>query len=118
NRFSRSLQRIRTTPYWQSGPCSNEEPEKAMAWPRSRRSGEHNRERSRILWYSDGFRFAQGEEEKMATGFDNPVGFIGIGTMGGMLIDAFLRAGTFRPEQVFIHNRTPQKAHMMAQKYP
>lgn len=54
----------------------------------------------------------------MATGFDNPVGFIGIGTMGGMLIDAFLRAGTFRPEQVFIHNRTPQKAHMMAQKYP
>ena len=54
----------------------------------------------------------------MASGMDITVGFIGIGTMGSMLIEAFLRAGTFLPEQVFIHNRTPQKALAMAQKYP
>jgi len=46
------------------------------------------------------------------------VGFIGIGTMGSMLIEAFLQAGAFRPENVFIHNRTPQKAQAVAEKHP
>ncbi len=54
----------------------------------------------------------------MSTKWDGTVGFIGIGTMGSMLIDAFLRAGTFLPEQVYIHNRTPRKAEQVAKKYP
>ena len=53
----------------------------------------------------------------MEAGFSGNVGFIGTGTMGSILIDAFLRARTFVPEQVIIHNRTPQKAHVIASKH-
>ncbi len=53
----------------------------------------------------------------MAAGFSGYVGFIGTGTMGSILIDAFLRARAFMPEQLIIHNRTPQKAYAIAHKH-
>ncbi len=38
------------------------------------------------------------------------IGFIGIGSMGGMLARALLRSGAVEPEHVYVANRSPQRA--------
>lgn len=46
------------------------------------------------------------------------VGFIGTGSMGSILIDAFIASGALRPTQVFASNRTLEKATLLAQRHP
>ena len=46
------------------------------------------------------------------------VGIIGTGRLGGMLIRGFINARTVSPEQLFIYNRTPQKAAQFKADYP
>jgi competence protein ComER len=45
------------------------------------------------------------------------VGFIGTGSMGGMLVRAFLRAGVVQAENIWAANRTPQKLAALAAKF-
>jgi competence protein ComER len=45
-------------------------------------------------------------------------GFIGTGSMGSILIEAFIQSGAMNPEQIIASNRTPRKAELLAQKYP
>lgn len=45
-------------------------------------------------------------------------GFIGIGNMGRTLIEAFIEAGTCKPSELIIHNRTKNKAEQLAKTYP
>jgi len=51
-------------------------------------------------------------------GMDKKIGFIGTGSMGTILIEAFLNAEAFAPEQVLVTNRTSAKAKALADKYP
>jgi len=46
------------------------------------------------------------------------IGFIGTGSMGGLLIEAFLQSGALRPEQITASNRTAAKADKLAADYP
>jgi competence protein ComER len=46
------------------------------------------------------------------------IGIIGIGTMGSMLAQTWLHAGTVPAEQMMILNRTPQKAFAVAERWP
>ncbi|BBH21336.1 ComE operon protein 4 [Paenibacillus baekrokdamisoli] len=45
------------------------------------------------------------------------VGFIGIGSMGSLLIDAFISSGALDPNQITASNRTFAKAESLALKY-
>ncbi|MGM0881151.1 MAG: late competence protein ComER [Bacillota bacterium] len=45
------------------------------------------------------------------------VGFIGTGTMGSLLIEAFIASGALTPSQIAISNRTFAKAQALADRY-
>ncbi|GAB2703902.1 late competence protein ComER [Paenibacillus thermoaerophilus] len=45
-------------------------------------------------------------------------GFIGTGSMGSLLIEAFIRSGALSPEQILVTNRTPAKARLLAERFP
>ncbi|WP_248926788.1 late competence protein ComER [Paenibacillus hamazuiensis] len=45
------------------------------------------------------------------------VGFIGTGSMGSILIEAFIQSGALIPEQMLINNRTRSKAERLAAAY-
>src|SRR4030095_6023762 len=45
------------------------------------------------------------------------VGFIGTGTMGSLLIEAFIASGALLPAQIAISNRTFAKAQALADRY-
>ncbi|TXK84067.1 late competence protein ComER [Paenibacillus sp. N3.4] len=45
-------------------------------------------------------------------------GFIGTGSMGSILIEAFIHSGAFNPEQIMASNRTIQKVERLAETYP
>ncbi|WP_337101553.1 late competence protein ComER [Paenibacillus sp. YIM B09110] len=45
------------------------------------------------------------------------VGFIGTGTMGSLLIEAFIASGALSPAQIVISNRTFAKAQALADRY-
>jgi competence protein ComER len=49
---------------------------------------------------------------------DMNTGFIGIGSMGGMLVRAFLRSGTLAPNEVWAANRSPAKLEALAAAFP
>jgi competence protein ComER len=46
------------------------------------------------------------------------VGFIGTGSMGSILIEAFIRSGALLPEEIVVSNRTFAKAELLASRYP
>lgn len=46
------------------------------------------------------------------------VGFIGTGSMGSMLLDAFITSGALMPQQIFASNRTLEKVSLLAQRHP
>jgi competence protein ComER len=46
------------------------------------------------------------------------IGFIGAGSMGSLLIGAFIRAGTMQAEHIVVSSRTPSKAATLADQYP
>ncbi|NEW05146.1 late competence protein ComER [Paenibacillus sp. SYP-B3998] len=46
------------------------------------------------------------------------VGFIGTGSMGSILIEAFIHSGAFNPEQIIAGNRTINKVERLAETYP
>ncbi|CAG7639800.1 Pyrroline-5-carboxylate reductase [Paenibacillus solanacearum] len=46
------------------------------------------------------------------------VGIIGTGSMGSVLIEAFIRSGAINPEQMLVTNRTIGKAELLADSYP
>lgn len=46
------------------------------------------------------------------------IGFIGTGSMGSILIDAFLSADALLPSQIVAFNRTPSKAEQLADRHP
>ncbi len=46
------------------------------------------------------------------------VGFIGTGSMGSVLIQAFIKSNALNPEQILITNRTITKAELLAEMYP
>lgn len=46
------------------------------------------------------------------------VGFIGTGSMGSILIEAFLQTGVLKAEQITASNRTISKVELLAYKYP
>jgi competence protein ComER len=45
-------------------------------------------------------------------------GFIGTGSMGSILIEAFIHSGAFSPEQIIAGNRTLNKVERLAESYP
>lgn len=45
------------------------------------------------------------------------VGFIGTGSMGSVLIDAFIRSGALLPSQIIAYNRTPSKVNALAKRH-
>ncbi|MBP1961516.1 late competence protein ComER [Paenibacillus aceris] len=45
-------------------------------------------------------------------------GFIGTGSMGSILIEAFIHSGAFNPEQMIAGNRTIRKVELLAETYP
>lgn len=46
------------------------------------------------------------------------VGFIGTGSMGGLLIDSFLRSGALYPQHISASNRSPLKLAQLAARHP
>lgn len=46
------------------------------------------------------------------------VGFIGTGSMGSILAEAFIAVAALRPEQITVSNRTRKKALALAEKHP
>lgn len=46
------------------------------------------------------------------------VGFIGTGSMGSVLIQAFIKSNALKPEQILITNRTIEKAKLLVEMYP
>ncbi|MBH5318169.1 late competence protein ComER [Paenibacillus sp. GSMTC-2017] len=46
------------------------------------------------------------------------VGFIGIGSMGSLLIESFIASGALSPSDISISNRTFAKAQALADRYP
>lgn len=45
------------------------------------------------------------------------IGFIGTGSMGGMLLEAFIESGAIAPNQIIASNRSPQKLTVLMQKH-
>jgi competence protein ComER len=48
----------------------------------------------------------------------NRIGVIGTGSMGSILLEAWLSAKALSPDQLIVYNRTPAKAVGLAEKYP
>jgi competence protein ComER len=46
------------------------------------------------------------------------IGFIGTGSMGTILIEAFIESGTVLPESIIAANRTPEKLRALVSKHP
>ncbi|MDR0267947.1 late competence protein ComER [Paenibacillus sp.] len=46
------------------------------------------------------------------------VGFIGTGSMGSVLLDAFITSGALLPQQISASNRTENKVNLLAQRHP
>jgi len=46
------------------------------------------------------------------------IGFIGAGSMGSLLVGAFLRAGAMQPDDIVISSRTPSKLSVLKDQYP
>jgi competence protein ComER len=46
------------------------------------------------------------------------IGFVGTGSMGSILIEAFLSADALLPDQIVAFNRTPSKAEQLAVRHP
>src|SRR5690554_4796774 len=46
------------------------------------------------------------------------VGFIGTGSMGSILIEAFIHSGALKPNQITASNRTTSKTLELVNKYP
>lgn len=46
------------------------------------------------------------------------IGFIGTGSMGTILLEAFIESGIVMPEQIFASNRSPHKLDALARKHP
>jgi len=46
------------------------------------------------------------------------VGFIGTGSMGGVLIQAFIKSNALKPDQILITNRTIKKAEQLVEMHP
>lgn len=46
------------------------------------------------------------------------IGFIGTGSMGSLLVGAFVNAGAMRPEDITVASRTTSKASALAQRFP
>jgi competence protein ComER len=46
------------------------------------------------------------------------LGFIGTGSMGSMLVRAWIRSRAVQPEDILICNRTPEKAHRLVAEFP
>jgi competence protein ComER len=46
------------------------------------------------------------------------IGFIGAGSMGSLLVGAFVRAGAMRPDDIVISSRTSSKLYSLANQYP
>jgi competence protein ComER len=46
------------------------------------------------------------------------VGFIGTGSMGGVLIQSFIKSNALKPEEILITNRTIKKAELLAEMNP
>ena len=45
------------------------------------------------------------------------LGFIGYGSMGSMLIDAFLRSGNIKPGEIIVSSRTKSKLDILKEKW-
>jgi competence protein ComER len=45
-------------------------------------------------------------------------GFIGTGSMGSILIEAFIHSGAFHPDQIIASNRTLSKVQRLSETYP
>jgi competence protein ComER len=45
------------------------------------------------------------------------VGFVGTGSMGSLLIEAFIRSGALPPDTIYANNRTRGKVELLAQQY-
>jgi pyrroline-5-carboxylate reductase len=48
---------------------------------------------------------------------DKKIGFIGLGNMGQAILSALMRSQTLKPEQVYVHNRTPGKVQKMVNRF-
>ncbi|WP_442603662.1 late competence protein ComER [Paenibacillus sp. KN14-4R] len=46
------------------------------------------------------------------------VGFIGTGSMGSILIEAFIQSGALAPQQIIAGNRTLHKVQQLAERFP
>ncbi|MNO14558.1 Pyrroline-5-carboxylate reductase [compost metagenome] len=46
------------------------------------------------------------------------VAFIGTGSMGSILIEAFLRSGALHPHNIHVSNRSAQKSELLARRHP
>ena len=46
------------------------------------------------------------------------IGFIGAGSMGSLLVGAFIRAGVLCPDDIIVSSRTPSKISDLAEQYP
>ncbi|MFC4599306.1 late competence protein ComER [Cohnella hongkongensis] len=46
------------------------------------------------------------------------IGFIGAGSMGSLLVGAFVRAGAMRPDDIVVSSRTKAKLFALAEQYP
>lgn len=46
------------------------------------------------------------------------IGFIGAGSMGSLLVGAFIRSGAMRPDQIIASSRTLSKLSALAERYP
>jgi len=46
------------------------------------------------------------------------IGFIGAGSMGSLLIGAFIRSGAIRPDDLIVSSRTVSKLSILADSYP
>ncbi|BBI34774.1 late competence protein ComER [Cohnella abietis] len=46
------------------------------------------------------------------------IGFIGAGSMGSLLVGAFIRAGAIRPDDITVSSRTSSKLSSLAEQYP
>ncbi|TJY43482.1 late competence protein ComER [Cohnella pontilimi] len=46
------------------------------------------------------------------------IGFIGAGSMGSLLIEAFIQAGSMLPEHIAVSSRTSSKVAKLAQRFP
>ncbi|KEQ27125.1 late competence protein ComER [Paenibacillus tyrfis] len=46
------------------------------------------------------------------------IGFIGTGSMGSILIEAFIQSGAVSPDHLVVTNRTARKAEQLAESYP